>query len=381
VIVEVATPPNRPTPRVDLNAAAGAFLSDMAAVQTDRHKSFGYKRAAAVVLSLDTPIDTLVQPDGTLTKLPGLGPSSTRIVMEVLATGGSSTVEAAIAASGREGDIAARRALRHHFLSRAEALRVLADPSRGGPSLADYRGDLQMHSEWSDGVMSLPALVEGCAARGYAYSAVTDHSHGLPIARGMATEQAARQHTAIDDLNRTLGSRFRLIKGIEANIGADGSLDISAEETASFEMVLAAPHSKLRTSENQTDRLLSAIANPGVHILAHPRGRAWGTRAGIAADWERVFARAAELRVAIEIDGDPSRQDLDHTLAREALAAGCLFALDSDAHSVDQLQFADTALAHAGLAGIPASRIVNCWPLDDLLAWTRERRTTKRSAR
>jgi histidinol phosphatase-like PHP family hydrolase len=243
------------------------------------------------------------------------------------------------------------------------------------PSRADYRGDLQMHSEWSDGTMTLPALADGCAARGYSHSAVTDHSHGLPIARGMTASQAARQHEAIDALNRANGPRFRLIKGVEANIGADGALDLSADEAASFELVLAAPHSQLRTTADQTSRLLRAIETPSVHVLAHPRGRIWGTRSGIAADWTRVFARAADLRVAIEIDGDPSRQDLDHTLAREALAAGCLFALDSDAHRVHQLHYVDTALAHARLAGIPAARIVNCWPLDALLAWTRERRS------
>ena len=87
------------------------------------------------------------------------------------------------------------------------------------------------------------------------------------------------------------------------------------------------------------------------------------------ANWDAVFTSAAERRVAIEIDGDPSRQDLDHSLAASALEAGCLFALDSDAHTTTQLSFAETALAHARLAGIPAERIVNCWPLDRLLAW------------
>jgi putative hydrolase len=346
----------------------------MAAVQTDRHKRFGYQRAAAVVLSLDAQLDTLLGRDHALPKLPGLGPSSTRVVMEVMTTGGSPTLEAAIAASGRGDEVAQRRTLRHNFLSRAEALRVLADSSLAGPSLADYRGDLQMHSEWSDGAMSLPALIEGCAARNYEYSAVTDHSHGLRIARGMTPEQMAAQHEAVDALNRRHGAKFRLIKGIEANIGPDGALDISADEAAGLEMVLAAPHSQLRTTADQTARLLRAIATPSVHILAHPRGRVWGSRAGIAADWDRVFASAAALRVAIEIDGDPARQDLDHTLAREALAAGCLFALDSDAHGVEQLTYVETALAHARLAGIPAARVVNTWPIEELLAWTRERR-------
>ena len=168
---------------------------------------------------------------------------------------------------------------------------------------------------------------------------------------------------------RGRGKQFRLLQGIEANIDAAGQLDLTDDEAATFDVVLAAPHSRLRRSEDQTDRMLAAVAHPAVRILAHPRGRITGSRAGVIADWHAVFASAADRRVAIEIDGDPARQDLDHTLAAEALAAGCLFALDSDAHTTTQLSYAETALAHARLAGIPAERIVNCWPLDRLLAW------------
>jgi histidinol phosphatase-like PHP family hydrolase len=104
-------------------------------------------------------------------------------------------------------------------------------------------------------------------------------------------------------------------------------------------------------------------------VLAHPRGRITGSRAGVVADWDAVFAAAVEQGVAVEIDGDPSRQDLDFSLAARALEAGCLFALDSDAHTTSQLAYADTAIAHARLAGIPPDRIINCWPTERLLAW------------
>jgi histidinol phosphatase-like PHP family hydrolase len=120
--------------------------------------------------------------------------------------------------------------------------------------------------------------------------------------------------------------------------------------------------------------MLTAVRNPRVRILAHPRGRMSGSRAGVIARWPEVFAEAAKEGVAVEIDGDPSRQDLDHTLAAEALEAGCIFALDSDAHSTGQLTFAETAIAHARLAGIPTDRIVNCWPLERLTAWLDDRR-------
>jgi histidinol phosphatase-like PHP family hydrolase len=134
-------------------------------------------------------------------------------------------------------------------------------------------------------------------------------------------------------------------------------------------MVLAAPHSRLRTHDDQTERLLAAVTTPGVHVLAHPRGRKGGARPGITARWERVFEAAAGANVAIEIDGDPSRQDLDFELAQQAVAAGCVFALDSDAHSVAELRYAEVALAHARLAGIPRDRVINTWPLKRLLAW------------
>jgi histidinol phosphatase-like PHP family hydrolase len=127
----------------------------------------------------------------------------------------------------------------------------------------------------------------------------------------------------------------------------------------------------------QTVRLITAIQNPAVHVLAHPRGRIAGTRAGIIADWTAVFAAAAHEGVAIELDGDPARQDLDHVLATRALAAGCVFALDSDAHATSQLRYADTALAHARLAAIPPDRIVNCWPVDRLLGWLADRTSAK----
>jgi histidinol phosphatase-like PHP family hydrolase len=226
-----------------------------------------------------------------------------------------------------------------------------------------------MHSEWSDGTPTVQQIADACLQRGYRYAAVTDHSYGLRIAGGMSMVEAAQQRHAIDDLRARLGTQFRLFQGIEANIDAAGQLDLSDDEAATFDLVLAAPHSRLRRNEDQTDRMLAAVAHPAVRILAHPRGRITGSRAGVMANWERVFAAAVQRSVAIEIDGDPARQDLDYNLAARALEAGCLFALDSDAHTTDQLSYAETAVAHARLAGIPVDRIVNCWPIDRLLAW------------
>jgi histidinol phosphatase-like PHP family hydrolase len=172
---------------------------------------------------------------------------------------------------------------------------------------------------------------------------------------------------------------FRLIKGVEANIDADGNLDLSAGEAAAFELVLAAPHSQLRVQADQTTRMLRAVRNPATRVLAHPRGRISGSRGGVAADWNAVFAEAAARGVAVEIDGDPKRQDLDYTMAARALSAGCLFALDSDAHNTAQFSYVETAIAHARLAAIPPERIVNCWQTERLLAWLSDRRAISSS--
>jgi histidinol phosphatase-like PHP family hydrolase len=236
-----------------------------------------------------------------------------------------------------------------------------------------YCGDLQMHSEWSDGSPTVEEIAVACVERGYQYAAVTDHSYGLRIAGGMSMAEAAAQRLAIEGVNARYEGRFRLLQGIEANIDAAGHLDLTDEEAATFDVVLAAPHSRLRKNEDQTDRMLNALQHPmvRVRILAHPRGRISGSRAGVIANWDVVFQAAAQRGVAIEIDGDPARQDLDHTMARQALTFGCVFALDSDAHTTAQLSYAETALAHARLAGLPGDRIVNFWPLERLLAWLR----------
>lgn len=354
---------------VDLNAVIGGYLRDLAFAQSSQQKMFGYKRAAAAILALDVPLTDLVGPDGALPRISGIGPGSTRVIREILDTGESPTVEQAIDRTDRRADIEKRRQLRRHFLSRAEVRRVLSDSTMSGPTLQQYRGDLQMHSEWSDGNPTVQAIANACLQRGYQYAAVTDHSYGLKIAGGMSMTEAAQQRTAIDDVNVRCGNHFRLLQGIEANIDTAGHLDLADDEAATFDVVLAAPHSRLRKDEDQTDRMLAAVAHPAVRILAHPRGRITGSRAGVIANWDAVFTSAAQRGVAIEIDGDPARQDIDHTLAFRALEMGCVFALDSDAHTTTQLSYAETALAHARLATVPVERIVNCWPLDRLLAW------------
>ena len=353
----------------DTNMVVAGLLSDLAFIQDSKQRQFGYKQAANAIRWLDEPVEALRLPDGSLRRVPRIGPASTRVILEVLATGSSPTVEDAVALSPRAADVSRRRQWRAHFLSRARVRRVLEDAALGGPRWPEYRGDLQMHSTWSDGSQSLEDIVGTGLARGYAFAAVTDHSGGLPIANGLSPERFARQMAEIDALRPQVPAGFRLLKGVEANIGADGQLDVEPEALRRFDVVVAAPHSKLRVADDQTARLLTVLRTPGVHILGHPRGRMYGSRPGITADWGAVFAEAAARGVAVEIDGDPSRQDLDYTLARQAVAAGCLFALDSDAHGTHEWSYAETAVAHARLADVPSERVINCWPLERLLEW------------
>ena len=368
-------------PKVDKNLLIAGLLRDLAAVQASPQRRWGYRRAAAAIQDLDEPIERLLLPDGTLRKIPNIGPSSSRIILEILTTGTSPTVESVIASSGKAVEIGRRRGLRSGFLSRAEVNAALANDTLGGPSPADYRGDLQMHSIYSDGKQTLEDIVESGLSLGYEYCAVTDHSYGLPIARGVSMARLQGQHTAMDALNAANAGRFRLLKGIEANIRADGSVDMEPDELARLEIVVAAPHSALRSKDSQTARMVRAVTSPQVHILGHPRGRKYGARPGVTADWDAVFEAAARAGVAIEIDGDPSRQDIDYLLAKRALAAGCLFALDSDAHSTPELLYAETAIAHARLAGIPPERVINCWPLDRLVDWAARRSHVPRRRR
>jgi histidinol phosphatase-like PHP family hydrolase len=357
------------TVREDLNAKVAGLLQDFAVVQTIKPKTQAFEGSAEAIFNLPVQLDEL-RAAGALPKIPGVGPSSLRVVEEVLATGESKTVHAAVVGSSKREDVERRRGLRERFFSRAEVLRILADTSTGGVKLSDYRADFQLHSQWSDGALPLADLARACAERGYTHMGISDHAQGLRIARGMSMDDAARQHREIDALNAKHPD-FSILKGLEANLGADGSLDFPDEDLARFEIVLAAPHAQLRTDADQTPRLLRALETPNVHILAHPRGRKMGARAGIVADWDAVFARAAKRNIAIEIDGDPMRQDLDWEIAKPALDAGCVFALDSDGHAADQLVYAETAIAHARLAGIPASRIINCWPLEKLRKWAK----------
>jgi len=353
---------------MDVNLSLAGLLFDLAHLAGDTPRALGYRRAANAVLRLDRQITPLVEAN-TFKAIPGIGPTTDRIARELIHEGSSPFVERGVREAGQEAAIARLRGLRQHFLSRAAVGEILSRP--GSPSRAKYRGDFQMHSLWSDGAEPLESIVEACLVRGHSCAGITDHSYGLAIARGMTMEAVTRQHAEIDVLNTKYRRRFRLFKGIEANIRPDGTVDMTPEELGRFEFVVASPHSLLRKNDDQTGRMVGAVSQPGVCMLGHPQGRRYNVRRGVNANWDLVFQAAARRQVAIEIDGLWDRQDVHYELAARALSHGCIFALDSDAHSNPELDSVDIALAHAKLAGIPQQRIVNYWPNTRILEWAK----------
>jgi histidinol phosphatase-like PHP family hydrolase len=252
----------------------------------------------------------------------------------------------------------------------AEANRILAEHPEWRDTL---RGDLQMHTTWSDGHLSAREMADHAASLGHAYAAVTDHSKDLPIANGMDEATLLRQGVEIDGVNEELageGSGFRLIRSIEMNLSIEGEGDMDHDVLGGLELVLGAFHSQLRVSEDQTSRYIAGVRNPTVHVLAHPRGRRWSSRKGLYADWPTVFAAAAEAGTAMEIDAHPARQDLQVELLEIARETTDLWiSIGTDAHYPDELGFIGLGLAAAIRAGFPRERILNFLPRGDLLAW------------
>lgn len=262
---------------------------------------------------------------------------------------------------------------RRGFMTMAEARSILAAAPAG---LERLRGDLQMHTTWSDGSLPVAEMAEHAAAMGHGYAAVTDHSKGLPIARGMDETTLLREMEEIERVNREFaasGRDFRLLRSIEMNLSPDGQGDMDPNVLRELDLVLGAFHSKLRESEDQTDRYLAAVRNPDIHVLAHPRGRRWNARKGLFADWPRVFRAAAESGVAVEIDAFPDRQDLQVELLEMARDTAVWISIGTDAHHPAELAYIELGLAAAARAAIPPDRILNFLSLEDLLAWSRNR--------
>lgn len=289
------------------------------------------------------------------------------LVRQLVACAGEAALEAAVERLS-SGFAPRRAATRERFLARSEVPEVLAgsDPNLGPERM---RGAYHWHTTDSDGKASLDVMARACRRRGFSWAVVTDHSRGLEVASGLDREGIRLQRRRIDRVNRTMEDELVVLQGIEVEILDDGGLDVPAAEREEVDMVVAAVHRGFDTDRDQTERLVRAVSTPGVHALAHPRGRHFHHRPGIRARWERVFSACAEHGVAVEINGFPRRQDLDWDLAHLALRSECEFVLASDAHAPQHLEFDAYASAIAALAGVPPTRILNRLQAEAMLDW------------
>lgn len=336
-----------------------AFLLERQGAVTYRVQAF--RTAAAVLAGL--PADELRERagNGTLGRLKGLGPKTVRVAEEALA-----------------GD-------RPAYLARLEeeAAAPLVGDGRGQALRRAVRGDCHTHSDWSDGGSPVEAMALAARDLGHAWCALTDHSPRLTIARGLTAERLRRQLELVAEVNARLAP-FRLLTGIECDILDDGALDQEPELLDELDVVVASVHSALRMDKGpMTRRMVAAASNPLVDVLGHCTGRlvAGRGRPESAFDAAEVFAACAEHRTAVEINSRPDRLDPPRRLLGQALAAGTLFAIDSDAHAPGQLDWLDYGCARAEECGVPAERIITTWTARQLATWTRTGRTPRPAGR
>jgi histidinol phosphatase-like PHP family hydrolase len=332
-------------------------LAELLAREADRHSDHRARAlhvASARALLWPQEAAEIVAGGGSLTQLAGVGPWVARLI------------EGWFEDSPAIGEIPATR---RGYITMAEALRAL----EGAPEYRAVRADLQVHTTWSDGAEPLEAMARALAGRGYSYAAITDHSQGLKIAGGMDEEALARQWIEIDAVQAGLEG-IRLLKSIEMNLSPQGEGDMDPAYLARLDLVLGTFHSALRKTEDQTERYLAAIANPTVDVFAHPVCRMYNRRAGLRADWPRVFAAAAEAGIAVEIDCTVARQDLPVELLRIARDSGVWFSIGTDSHAIGELDFMPLGLGSAAIAGVSLERILNFRPAEEVRGWALERR-------
>jgi putative hydrolase len=256
---------------------------------------------------------------------------------------------------------------RRGFLTLSRVARAAAG---GAPEWDALKGDLQMHTVYSDGAETVAKMAEECATRAYEYIAITDHSGGQRIPVGMTDEEIARQAQEIDAVNRE-SKEIRLLKSIEMNLRPDGSGALDAAELKRFEIVVGSFHSQLRSTEDETDRYVAALRNPCVDIIGHPRARMFGRRGGLNAEWDRVFDEALANDKALEINSNPARQDLQLELLQLASEKGVRLSIGTDSHSIPELDWVVFSLGSAIMAGVKREQIVNYLSIEDLLEWRR----------
>lgn len=247
-------------------------------------------------------------------------------------------------------------------------------------TLEDIRGDLQMHTTWSDGTNSIEEMARGCLDRGYEYLAITDHSRAVRIARGLEPKRLEGQWREIDRVRERVPG-IRILRGMEIDILRDGSLDLPDEYLARLDLVLVAVHSQFGMGKTEmTDRIIRGISHPGVHLLAHPTGRLINAREPYELELEAVLEAAAELGVAVELNAHPDRLDLSDVQVRRAKELGIEVAIDTDAHSVETLDYMRYGIDQARRGWLERGDVLNCMTWSKLERWLGRRRGRAHSA-
>ncbi|NNG34460.1 PHP domain-containing protein [Nakamurella aerolata] len=331
-----------------------SYLSDRG--RLDKRKSEAFLKAAKVLQAL--PPDELSQriDNGTITFLPGIGPSTAAVIQQ--------------AAAGKTPD--------RIVALEAETQVPLGD---GADLRARLQGDCHSHTEASDGSADLATMAAAAKAIGHHYLVITDHSPRLTVANGLSRDRLEAQLDQIAELNESFaGQDFQILTGIEVDILLDGSLDQDDDLLDRLDVVVASVHSKLTMERAaMTRRMIAAVKNPRVDILGHCTGRkvqdtAFGPRElrkQSTFDAEAVFAACADAGTAVEINSRPERQDPPDDLLQLAVEAGCEFSIDTDSHAPGQLEFVNYGADKAARHGISADRIITTRGADGLRAWTR----------
>jgi putative hydrolase len=328
---------------------------DRAIHYLDRAHETGFKakafvRAREVVRGLPPAEVEERAAAGTLTELNGIGPATARLITEALAGDGMPS-----------------------YLAKLDAETVVPISPEGQVYRDALRGDCHTHSTWSDGGAEIEEMAAAAIALGHDYIVLTDHSARLTIAHGLDRERLIKQIGVVQVLNEELAP-FRILHGMEVDINLDGSLDLDDDLLAHLDVVVASVHSKLRMDRKEmTPRMLAAIRSPHVDILGHCTGRLIGKRPPSVFDADAVFAACAETGTAVEINSRPERLDPPFELLERALAAGCVFSIDSDAHATGQLEWQPHGCDRAAKVGVPVARIVNTKSAADLVAWAQDR--------
>lgn len=333
-----------------------AFLLERA--QADTYRVRAYRRAADAADAAGSTELTKRASAGTLTVLPDVGKKTAAIIAEAV----SGQVPAYLAT-----------------LEDAAASPLVELDERGRDLLAALVGDCHTHSDASDG--GSPAEHMALAARddvGHDWMVLTDHSPRLTVARGLSPERLRAQIVQVGEINERLAP-FRLLTGIEVDINPDGTLDQEPGLLAQLDIVVGSVHSELRMPAlAMTQRMLTAVRNPHLDVLGHCTGRlVAGPRAPrpeSSFDAATVFAECAAQGVAVEVNSRPERLDPPRRLLRQAVEAGCLLSIDTDAHAPGQLAFQPYGVARAVECGAEPDQVVTTWPLDRLLTWVAERR-------